>query len=310
MSQIKKDILQEGLARFFDQFRATRELVDQFIRSNSHPQEILILLCARIDALASTSASDDEASGDSFVDFVTTYGGKRKLFESISVGNLYYELDYHVWMLPGMIRKPGRIHVFSRPNDPIKRLLVDSDIPLTLEDCQRLLKRLQRGLRHQFRVAPSQPRQKQPLASPAAIEQAILMEFRNQSGEWKAALRKAITPLLRMHTVARILYRSFRCQAIHGGRVRIDEVKFYAEREPYWQPMYSRYYGPFQFVEFPAHFLATLFGDCIRNYRKRLEVTQKLPPDIHFDMFPEDIFSHPELLDHRLLPRVRLAVPN
>ena len=31
--------------------------------------------------------------------------------------------------------------------------------------------------------------------------------------------------------------------------------------------MYSEYYGPFQTVEFPAHFLASLFSERIENYR-------------------------------------------
>jgi hypothetical protein len=72
----------------------------------------------------------------------------------------------------------------------------------------------------------------------------------------------------------------------------MDEAKFFAEREPYWRPMYSEHYGPFQLVEFPAHFLAALFVDCIQNYRKKLEATRKVPPDIHFEMFSEDVFSH------------------
>jgi hypothetical protein len=307
---MKRDALKEGLGRFFDQFTPTRELVDQFIRSNSHAQELLVLLCARIDALASGSASEDEHSGDSFTGFVTTHSGRQHLFENISVGDLYYELDYHLWLLPGMIEKAGRIHIFSRINDPIKRLLVDSEIPLTLEESRRLLKRLERALRRHFRVAPGQRRRKHSVASAEAIDRAIRAEFNKQSEDRRRALTKAITPLLKMNTVARILYRRFRCEAIHGGRVRIDEAKFFAEREPYWRPMYSDHYGPFQLIEFPAQFLATLFADCVANYRKKLEATRRVPPAIHFEMFPEDVFGHLELLDEALLPRTRIAVPS
>jgi hypothetical protein len=96
---------------------------------------------------------------------------------------------------------------------------------------------------------------------------------------------------------------------IHGGKVRIDETKFFTERQPYWQPLDSEYYGPFQLVEFPAHFLAVLFAQCMQNYRKKLEATRKVPPDIHFEMFPDNLFSHLDLLDQTLLPRRRTAVP-
>ena len=188
---MKKDALTEGLNRFFDQFSSTRELVDELIRSKSHPQEILILLCSRIDALASGSTSEGESSGKSFTSFVTTHGGKPKLFESISVGDLYYELDYHLWLLPGMLEKAGRIRIFSRVNEPILKLLVDSEIALSLEEAQRFLKRIQRTLRQSFRVAPGQPRKKHPLATAAAIERAVLDEFSKRGEAQKLALRKA-----------------------------------------------------------------------------------------------------------------------
>jgi hypothetical protein len=90
--------LKAKIDNFFDQFSSTRELVDGLIRSKSHPQEILILLCSRIDALASNSAREDEPRQKAFTRFVTIYSGKSKTFESVSIGDLYYELDYHLWV--------------------------------------------------------------------------------------------------------------------------------------------------------------------------------------------------------------------
>jgi hypothetical protein len=206
-----------------------------------------------------------------------------------------------------MIEKAGRVQLFSRLNEPILKLLVDSEIPLTLEAAQRLMKRIQRGLRRAFRAAPGQSRQKSPLASAKAIEHAVLDEFGKWQGTQKSALRKAIGPLLSATTIARILYHKFRCGAIHGGKVRIDETKFFAEKHLYWRPLYSEYYGPFQLVEFPASFLAAVFCDCTRNYQKKLEVTRKVPPEIHFEMFPG--ISQLHFLDGTLLPRIRVAVP-
>jgi hypothetical protein len=306
---MKKDALTEGLDRFFNQFSSTRDLVHELIRSKSHPQEILILLCSRIDALASGSTSEDESSGNAFSSFVTMYSGRSKLFESISVGDLYYELDYHLWLLPGMLEKTGRIQIFSQVNEPILKLLVDSQIALTLEQARRLLKRIQLALRRAFRVAPGQSRKKHPLASAAAIERAVLDEFGKRGEAEKFEMRKAFNPPLKTKTVGRILYHKFRCGVIHGGKVRINEAKFFTEREPYWRPLHSEYYGPFHLVEFPANFLAALFAECMRNYRKKLEATRRVPPDIHFEMFPDNPFSHLELLDQTLLPRRRTAVP-
>ena len=147
--------LSQALDRYFGQFSSTRQLVDGLIKAKSHPQEILILLCSRIDALASIAATEEDSRAKAFVRFVSIYSGNRKLFESVSAGDLFYELDYHLWLMPGMLQKAGRIHVFSRLNEPVVNLLVGSEIALTLEDAQMLIRRTQRGLLIRFRVSPT-----------------------------------------------------------------------------------------------------------------------------------------------------------
>lgn len=302
--------LSRALDRYFSQFSSTRQLVEGLVKAKSNPQEILILLCARIDALASTAAAEDEARARAFIRFVSTYGGNRKLFESVSAGDLFYELDYHLWVLPGMLEKAGRLRIFSRLSEPLVKLLIGSEIPLTLEDAQVLIRRAQRGLRRHFRVAPKQCREKPNVGSREEIRNAIVSEFSSAlKGATGEALKKSLDPLISSKSLAMILYEKFRCGVIHGGKVRIDESRFFAESSAYWTPMYSEYYGPFQFVEFPARFLFSLFSDCVQNYRKRLEATGKVPPDVHFEMFPEEPLSRLELLDEDLLPKGRIAVP-
>jgi hypothetical protein len=303
-------ILSQALDRYFGQFSSTSQLVERLINAKSHPQEILILLCSRIDALASAAAIEDDPRAQAFIRFVSTYSENRKLFESVSAGDLFYELDYHLWLMPGMLEKAGRLHIFSRLNEPVVKLLVESEIPLTLEEALGLIRKIQRGLRKHFRVGPNQRRDKPEVGSPDAVRRAIVDEFSTRGAKATGeALKKALDPLISSKTLARILYEKYRCGVIHGGRVRIDEQRFFSETSAYWTPMYSEYYGPFQFVEFPASFLASLFSACIQNYRKRLEATGKVPPDVHYEMFPEDPFDHLDLYDQSLLPRGRIAVP-
>lgn len=232
------------------------------------------------------------------------------MFDSVSIGDLYYELDYHRWLLPGMLEKAGRIQVFSRINEPFLKLLVESEIALTQEAAETLVQRIQQALRKEFRVAPGQPHRKRPLASASEVVQAIADGFAgNRNGVDPTALGKAIGPLINSKTVARILYERFRCEAIHGGHVVIDEPRFFSETEPYWKPMSSEFYGPFQLLEFPARFLADLFTSCVQNYRKRLESTAKLPPNVHFEIFEDVMLADLNLLDETLLPRARTATP-
>jgi hypothetical protein len=123
---------------------------------------------------------------------------------------LYYELDYHLWLLPGMLEKAGRIQTFSRLNEPILRLLVDSEIALTQEEAKHLLERIRRALRKHFRVAPGQPLKKSPMASAREITAAVLAEFRGvHTSASKTALPKALDPLINSKTLERILYERF-----------------------------------------------------------------------------------------------------
>ena len=126
-----KKALQKVLDTFFRQFSSTAELVDRLIDSREHPQEILLLLCGRLDALASGSVREGEPGAKSFSHFITAHGRRRQLFESISIGDLYYEVNYHRWLLPGALAKAGRLHRFSHIDDGILHLLTESDIPLT-----------------------------------------------------------------------------------------------------------------------------------------------------------------------------------
>lgn len=301
--------LKRALDRFFDQFSSTEELVARLTQSRTHPQEVLILLCSRIDALASGAARDDEPSAKAFARFVETYGGDRRLFSSVSLGDLYYELDYHLWLSPGMIEKAGRIKTFSRVSDPILKLLVDGDIPITLNDAQRLLSQLLVALRKNFRVTPNQRKKGPALSSARSITEAIARELKHKRGApGEEQLAKCLSPLLASKVVSRVLYERFRCEAIHGGYVRLDNSKFFDEMNPYWKPLESEYYGPFQLIEFPAKFLMALLSNCIDNYRKHLEAVGKVPPSVHFQMFPDDPLGNTEFFDESFLPAARIAV--
>jgi hypothetical protein len=112
-----KQDLKQALDKYFNLFDSTKDLVKTLIKERRNPIEILILLCSRLDALASDSTSEGTPSKQAFMRFVTTYGDNNDLLESVSIGDLYYELAYHRWRLEGTIPKPGRLHRFSRVDD-------------------------------------------------------------------------------------------------------------------------------------------------------------------------------------------------
>jgi hypothetical protein len=293
-----KKLLRERIESFFDIFASTLDLAEQLIKSRSHAQEILILLCARLDALASSAASEEIPRKQAFSHFLTAYGCRRNLFESISIGDIYYELGYHRWMLSGTIPKAGRIHRYSRIDDPIINLLQDSSIALTESDADKLLGGIMEVLRQAFRVMPGQPLAKPSLASMRKITETIVSGFDTpRKKEIAESLPEALKSLLYSKMVAAILYDKFRCQAIHGAKVLLNEKKFFLETEPYWEPVKSDYFGAFLLLEFPAKFLVSILRDSIATYGKHLLAKGKLPPDVLFHIADDDVFELIEFLD-------------
>jgi len=303
--------LSRGLDRYFAPFESTLRLVSDLTRRREHAMEVLILLCARIDALASDAVMEGTPSRQAFECFLCGYGHRKDLFESVSIGDLYWELGYHRWQLQGTITQAGRLHRFSGVDDPVIHLFEDAGLPLTLPDCARLLDSLMRILEHRFHVRPRQRHSKDRYAHPKRLEEEIISAIRTTRLRSIANnLSRALEPLIDSKRVTTLLYRRFRCEAIHGAAVRLDEDQFFSQKDVFWEPLYSEYYGAFELIAFPARFLSTCLKTCVDSYRSHLLKKRKIPPAIHFHAF-DDIFSNLQLLDQTLLPeggKVRLKI--
>lgn len=304
-------VLTEGLDRYFASFESTLSLVSELQRRRAHATEALILLCARIDALASDAAIEGASNRQAFVRFLAAYSQRRDLFQSVSVADLYWEIGYHRWRLEGTIKRPGKLHRYSIVDDPILHLFEDSGLPLTLTDCGRLLDTLTSALQRRFHVRPRQPRSKAQLADVMQLKQEIVDIVRTTRLRAIAPnLPKALGPLIESKRVASLLYHRFRCEAIHGATVRINQDNFFSRDDVYWEPLRSEYYGDFELVAFPSTFLSDCLRACIRSFRTHLLHKGKIPPDIHFHAF-EDLWSNVNLIDDTLLPEsgeVRLKI--
>lgn len=294
--------ISEPINRYFSHFESTLTLVSELASVGKFAAEVLILLCARLDALASEAAPEGTPSKQAFVDFVTAYGGDRDLFQSVSIADLYYELSFHRWLLQGTLPEPGRLHRFSRIDDPILHLLEDAGLPLTLEDSMQLFNVLLRTLRRKFRAAPKQPISKPRLAGISQLTQELVAgAHQSQIRRVSDNLGSALVPLLRSKKVGVILYEKYRSQSIHGAKLLLNDRSFFKENGIYWEGTHSPYYGSFELICFSASFLISLLNRCLATYRSHLLKKAKLPPDVHFHAFPNDPLSL-DLMDHSLLP--------
>jgi hypothetical protein len=292
---------------FFSLFEPTIKLAEDMIVRRTNAQEVVLLLCARLDALASCISREESSNRQSFVTLVTNYSGHRDVMESVSAGDMYYELGYHRWLAEGMIPKPGRLTRFSRVNDPIIQLLERSDIPLTAVHAEKLFTRIMAVLTHNFRCRPGQPVRKPMIAKPQFIIEKLLAEFRRSAdSDLRRQIEIAVRPLLDSMTIAALLYGKFRNNAVHGIKVQFDEIEFFKHQELYWEPLFSEYYPPFLLAKFPAPLLLQLLRNCATTLKRKMLATRRLPPDVHFHIFGGGVTEHLEYLEARLLPQPSL----
>ena len=211
------------LERYFAIFDSSLTLVEELIRKKRYPQEVLILLCARLDALASDACDDATPNAEAFSGFVTNYGGRRPLFECISVGDVYYELGFHRWLVEGTLPKAGRIRRFSRVDDPVIELYVKSGIPLTARDAGRFVDKLMLVIKNKYRATPRQSSKKAALVSAQDIEKTLMSAFAGaRKRDIREHLPSALTALLGTKRISTLLYQRFRNESIHGGKVLLN----------------------------------------------------------------------------------------
>lgn len=294
---------QEKLDTFFSLFEPTLQLAEQLMKAKNNAQEIVLLLCARLDAAASCIAREDQPNRQSFTQLLINYSGYRDLMSSVSLGDLYYELGFHRWLAEGMIPKPGRLFRFSDLDDPIISLLDRSGIALTSEAAQHFFARIMRVLAANYRCRPGQPHRKPAIAKPKSITAKLEAKFKSsRNADLPRHIGEAVQPLLERETVAGLLYSGFRNNAVHGVKVKLEEAAFFRATQPYWEPMYSDYYRPFMTIRFPGPFLLELLRNCVRTLKRKMLATGKLPPDVHFHVFGPGM-NDLEFLDQELLPK-------
>lgn len=306
-------LCKRGLDQYFSAYDSSQALAAELIQRRHYPIDILILLCARLDALASDALGDNLSQKQAFCRFLTNYSGQRKLFEAVSVSDLYYEIGYHRWKLSGTIIAPGRLSRLTELDDPFFQLIEDSGLPITLEEIGRLLDTLRRILEQNFRVKARQAKSKQRLSSVIELNN-VIEDSAKRSKLRKIAdrLPRALLPLMNKACISNILYERFRCESIHGAGIRIESRRFFSESAVYWKRIYPIYQGrTYELAEFPAAFLLRCLKACIRAYRAHLMAKGKVPHAIYFHGF-EDLLSTVQFLDPESMPEggvVRLKLP-
>jgi hypothetical protein len=303
--------LEERIDEAFKRYRDTLTLVDELIASQRHPQEIILLTCARLDSLANLAFAGKPPK-DAFVSFLGQHSGATATFEQISIPDLYNFLAYQLWVLPGTVEKPGRLHMFDPQQDErYITFLWESDLPITVEALGALIKFILAALKRQYRVSPTQALRRSSLDTRTRLSAHLESKAAtHRKGLYRKAAT-AIRPLISEFSVGVLLYKRYRCGIIHEYGVDVDERNFFKQESIYWRTIYKLYVPPLKFlqVEFPARLLSQVFVNSIEGYEVQLKKTQKLPSALFNDLchFPSEL----HYLDERSIPEgraVRIAV--
>jgi hypothetical protein len=307
---VRKKDFEQVLKRAFDQYSSTSELLREWLSKRRNMQEFVILACARLDSL-SNLAFPEGAQENNFLRFLTTYSTSRRDLEKVSLPDLYFFVNFHEWALPGVVSKPGHLHMFEPKRDrDLISLLWHSGVPITERDVGRLIRFLLRQLKEHWRVVPNQSLNKPSYDTTKSIRQKLKSAAGNYKNEYYSKAVDLIGPVLDKYKLAALLYREYRCGAIHEYKVDLDEPQFFTKRKPYWSTIWSTVATPSGFLRlrFPGPFLLELLDECARNYKANLSNRKKLPVDVFYEYC--DIFDDMDYLDEDSIPSGKEISPN
>jgi hypothetical protein len=258
---------------FFERYRNTLTLLEEFLASKCNRQEFVLLSCARLDSLANLAFAEGPQKSR-FSRFLAKYSGLGKLTFAISVPDLYYHFQHYVWIASWSVPKPGRMLLFRERDKEFAQFIYDSGIPVTESHVRQLLTSVMASFKAKFRVSPFQNTSKKTCATTDEINEIFRKSVRQITAE--SSQSNAIGSMVNLYTVGTLLYRRYRSTAIHEWGVELDETDFFTNAAVYWKkaPVHTH---RFLKVQFPAILLLSLLKRSIEAYKRELQETRKLP---------------------------------
>jgi len=291
--------LESRIEQAFKKYDATIDLLKEFMASKRNAQEFILLVCARLDSL-SNIAFTGKSQKDNFVNFLIRHCGFKTSIQEISLPDLQWFLNSQLWILPGTIKKPGRLHIFDpRRDKQFLSFLWNSGLAITEEEIGTFLEFIIASIKKRYRVAPTQSMQKKSMDTIDNIYKYLhVLAQQYRKGIYGEAIKR-IRLMLTDFSLGALLYTKYRCGIIHEYGVDVDREGFFSKKMAYWRTVYNPYIEPGKLMEiqFPAHFLLNLLVNTLQSYKTELQKTKRLPWDL-FDQIC-DFTTELEYLDDR-----------
>lgn len=203
----------------------------------------------------------------------------------ISLPDAYAELVLLEETLPGYLPRPGRLNeaVLEENDEFLQFLRVTHDeLPLDTKSIKRVIAACKRFL---LQVGSCTPRpSKKPELVPRKLLSSNLQAFLSQhSTFWGqyAQLAAGLQGFFGSFGLDNLLYKKYRCAAVHEARILLDPKAFFQDDCPTFSSLDAAYPylppGIGKTVLFPAKFLLQTVENSIQAVEERFVRTKQLP---------------------------------
>ena len=193
-------------------------MLEEFQQGRTHPQEFVLLACARMDALSNVAIAG-ESQRKNFSSFLMTYSGLGKQVLRISIPDLYYYFQHYCWIVHANVPLPGRVLLFREKDKDFAQLIYDSGIAITDAHVKDLLSSILRKLKRKYRVSPGQDDRKSCTGTSDEVAKLIAEIVPDTFNTESNRIENSIRNIISNYSIGTLLYRRYRSGVIHEGAV-------------------------------------------------------------------------------------------
>lgn len=280
------------LNKFFDTYRDKSDFLKGLEKKHKAPDEIILLTCCHLDQLGNCLYSKASSNKRSFEQLLFEHSGEKDEFNLISVSNLTSDLFRFAEFAFIIIEKPGRINIFSNEEKALIQFIDQTGISLTGKMLYKFLISVYKNLKANFRIHPYQTDKKDSFGNIDEIANAVVTDSKIK--KLAPDLNENILKnLLKEYTFASILYKDYRCKAVHEiAGISIDPANFWRKKRPYFSPLKFLFCkDSFYTLEFPSFFLIEVLNTCIDCVEKAILGKGLLPIRIFNEICDMDEFD-------------------
>jgi len=307
--------IQKRIEYFFEGYRGSIALAESLLtqkfsgslQSFQLPHLVVLLTCSVLDSLSNLLLSQEVSQAKSFTKLVEKYSFFGKKFCQVSVPNLYMDLITVAESLAANIPKEGRLCSQARYDKPFVEFIMRSELPVSIPPVRSFFQEVGKILAHYYCVSLDDKTLKCKVST--VPEVVSLLRNLLTKAEHKKEIDR-FESVVREYTFEKLLYREYRCKAVHAFFQPLNEEVFYNAINPTFVSV-KNYYIESLSLLYPGKFLVSLARQICNQVESQLKRTKKLPWEVFNEICPVIVETDLDLLDfldEESIPEARKVV--